>query len=162
MVVGSMAVMVYGEPRMTHDLDLVVDIPPQDAEKIETLFPAGEFYCPPLEFLRSEIVRQGQFNLIHNESGLKIDVIIRKQTDHAICEFGRKRKVPFWQGSEVYIASAEDIVIKKLEFFRLGGSEKHIRDIRGILAETEVDAAYLQEWVSRLGLAEQWLKVNAN
>jgi hypothetical protein len=159
MVVGSIASMVYGEPRLTHDLDLVIDILPADASKLEALFPSDEFYCPPPEVIRSELVHRGQFNLIHPESGLKVDVIIRKNTKHAIQEFKRRKKIPFWQGSEVYIASPEDIILKKLDYYREGGSEKHLKDIRGILVETKVDQQYLDEWIEELTLNKEWKQV---
>jgi len=161
MVVGSMASMVYGEPRMTHDLDVVVNILPKDAHTLETLFPPSEYYCPPLEVMQSEVVHQGQFNLIHQESGLKIDLVIRKNTEHAISEFARRRKMPFWNGSEAFLASPEDIVIKKLDFYRQGGSEKHLRDIRGILSETPLDENYLSRWISVLGLEREWAHVSS-
>jgi hypothetical protein len=159
MVVGSIAAMIYGEPRLTHDMDLVIDVLPQHATKLEKLFPIEEFYCPPLEVLASEIIHRGQFNLIHPSTGLKIDFMVRKDSQHGRCEFARRRKAPFWEGCEVYIASSEDVIIKKLDFYREGGSEKHIRDIRGILAGTHTDQAYLSEWISKLGLTEQWKKV---
>src|SRR5262245_29671237 len=125
MVVGSMASMTYGEPRMTHDLDLVVDLLSKDALKIETIFPANDFYCPPPEILQSEVVRRGQFKLIHHETGLKIDMVIRKESEHAICEFDRRQKVALMQGFEVYMATPEDVIIKKLDFYRMSESEKH-------------------------------------
>ena len=156
MIVGSMASMLYGEPRMTHDVDLVVDLAPAAAKQMEQLFAEEEFYCPPLEILQSEIVHRGQFNLIHHQSGLKIDLVIRKNTDHARLEFARRRKLVLWGNVEAYFASPEDVIIKKLEYFREGGSEKHVKDIRGILAETKVDAAYLQEWVAKLRLDDAW------
>lgn len=159
MVVGSMASTVYGEPRMTHDMDLVIQISARDASKLEAIFSSEKFYCPPLEILRSEIVHHGQFNLIHHESGLKIDIMICKQTEHAISEFNRRCKVAFWNGNEVYLASPEDIIIKKLDFFRQGGSEKHLKDIRGILAETPIDSTYLDHWILKLGLKQEWEQI---
>lgn len=160
MVVGSVASMVYGEPRMTHDMDLVLDILPDNVEKLETLFPIEEFYCPPLAVLQSEVIHRGQFNLIHQGTGIKIDIIIRKNTEHAREEFKRRQKVPFWQGSEVYLATPEDVILKKLCFFREGGSEKHLKDIRGILAESKnIDKKYLQEWIGRLNLKPEWEKL---
>ena len=159
MVVGSIAAMVYGEPRMTHDLDLVVDILPRDAKKIETLFPLEDFYCPPLEVLNSEIVHRGQFNLMHHESGLKIDLMVRKATPHSVEEFSRRQKVPFWQGVNVYLASPEDVIIKKLAFYREGGSEKHLKDIRGIMAETPLDEKYFQYWIEELSLQKEFAKL---
>lgn len=159
MVVGSVASMVYGEPRMTHDMDLVIDVLPQSASKIEALFPIEEFYCPPIEVLKAEVVERGQFNLIHQGTGIKIDMMIRKNSDHGQTEFERRQKVPFWQNTEVYIATPEDIIIKKLSFYREGQSEKHIKDIRGVLAETSVDEVYLQSWIEKLGLSKEWSKI---
>ncbi len=159
MVVGSLSSIVYGEPRMTKDMDIVVDVPAQDANKFQTLFPFEGFYCPPAEILNAEIAGRGQFNLIHHASGLKIDVMVRKKSPHAIEEFKRRNKVSFWQGFEAYIASPEDVILKKLEFYREGGSEKHVTDIRGILTNTEVDRTYLDAWIGKLGLAEAWAKV---
>ena len=159
MVVGSIASMMYGEVRLTHDMDMVIDILPVDIKKIETLFPLSEFYCPPLEVLKSEMASRGQFNLIHHQTGLKIDVVIRKATAHAVEEFGRRSKKLFWQDAEVYVASPEDVILKKLDFFREGGSDKHLRDIRGILAETQVDRRYLDLWIGKLGLMGEWGKV---
>ena len=156
MIVGSVAAMVYGEPRMTHDMDLVLDILPQDASKLETLFPLEDFYCPPIEVLSSEITHRGQFNLIHHGTGIKIDIMIRKNTEHARTEFKRKNKVPFWQGSEVFLATPEDVIIKKLSYYREGGSEKHLKDIRGIMAESKVDKTYLDKWIQTLNLSNEW------
>ncbi len=159
MVVGSLSSIVYGEPRMTKDMDIVIDVPVQDSSKFEFYFPFQGFYCPPADILKDEVINRGQFNLVHHESGLKIDVIIRKQSPHAIEEFNRRKKISFWKGFEAYIASPEDVIIKKLDYYREGGSEKHITDIRGILASSELDRAYLENWISNLGLLEQWKKI---
>ena len=160
MIVGSLASMVYGEARLTRDMDLVVDIQPQDAHKFETLFPLNDFYCPPSEILRSEVIHRGQFNLIHHESGLKVDILIRKDSPHSKLEFTRRRKLPFWEGAEAYIASPEDVIIKKLSYFREGGSDKHLKDIRGILSETPLDQNYLQHWIADLRLEKEWIQVS--
>lgn len=115
---------------------------------------------PPSEILKDEIINRGQFNLIHHESGLKIDVMIRKQSPHAIEEFKRRKKLSFWKGFEAYVASPEDVIIKKLDFYRMGVSEKHITDIRGILANSTVDQEYLNRWIQILGLSQYWSKVS--
>jgi hypothetical protein len=159
MVVGSVASMIYGEARLTRDMDLVIDILPSDAKKLESLFPVEQFYCPPLEVMQAEIVHRGQFNLIHHDTGLKIDLMVRKATEHSVTEFERRQKTPFWEGHEAYVASPEDVILKKLDFFRQGGSEKHLHDIRGMLAETPMDEAYLHSWIEKLGLAKEWGRV---
>lgn len=161
MIVGSIASMTYGEPRMTHDLDLVVQVLPKDASKFEQIFPEDEYYCPPEEIVKPEILRCGQFNLIHHETGLKIDLVIRKNSEHAKTEFSRRKKITLWQGAEAYMASPEDVILKKLEYFREGGSQKHLQDIRGILAQTEIDEPYLQGWIAKLGLQKEWAQASS-
>lgn len=96
--------------------------------------------------------------MIHHESGLKIDIMLRKLPEHSVEEFGRRKKVEFWNGFEAFVASPEDIIIKKLEFYRMGGSEKHLTDIRGIVAETPLDDKYLSGWIAKLGLHQEWKK----
>jgi len=161
MVVGSVASIIYGEPRMTKDMDLVVAISPMHARSFDKLFPNTEYYCPPPEVIRDEIVRQGQFNLVHHKSGLKIDIMIQKSTAHARTEFERRQLVDIMGNIHAYFARPEDIIIKKLEYFREGESEKHLTDIRGILANTTVDDNYLSAWIATLNLSVFWDKARS-
>lgn len=160
MIVGSVASIVYGEPRLTKDMNVVVDIAPGTVADFCRTFSSDEFYCPPIEVIRDEVVRRGQFNLIHQLSGLKIDLVVRKDTEHAKTEFSRRRKIPLGEGFEAYIAAPEDVILKKLAYYREGGSEKHLLDIRGILSQTEIDKQYFAEWLAKLMLQEMWAKVN--
>jgi hypothetical protein len=158
MVVGSIASSVYGDPRLTHDLDIVVKLELEDAGIFERIFPENEYYCPPTDVIAQEIKKSGQFNLIHHESGYKMDVILVRKVLHDTEEFKRRQKVPFWKGQSVFMATPEDIIIKKLEFYRKGGSEKHLRDIASILRHTEVDNPYLDKWIATLALQNEWKK----
>ncbi len=157
-LVGSLAAMYYSRPRFTNDIDLVVKIRPQQIKNFESYFPIEDYYCPPFEVIRDEVLRMGSFNLIHQATGIKIDLIVQKATEFYSSEFSRKKKVLLLPGFEANIGSAEDIIIKKLEFYKEGGSEKHIQDIREILAETQVDETYIAEWALKLGLTIQWNK----
>ncbi|MBF0367164.1 MAG: hypothetical protein HQK50_16430 [Oligoflexia bacterium] len=159
MVVGSVASTIYGEPRLTHDMDIVIDIAYDDCEKLFNTFNIEDYYCPPLEVLKHETKNHGQFNLIHLESNLKIDCIIRKRNKHAIEEFSRRVQTPFTANITIFIATAEDIIIKKLDYYRQGRSEKHLHDIRGILTETPIDKEYLHKWIRELGLISEWSNV---
>jgi hypothetical protein len=159
MVVGSIASMVYGEPRLTRDMDIVIDVGAEDAQKFEQLFKQPEYYCPPIEIISDEIQNRGQFNLLHISSGLKIDVIIKKVTAFDNSRFSRVMRTELWEGFSANLASPEDIIIKKLEYYREGGSEKHIRDIRGIISNTEIDKSYLEEWIAKLHLQNEWSKI---
>ena len=135
-IVGSIASMIYGEPRLTRDMDIVLDIHPSDAQNFSQLFLQPDFYCPPSEVLNDEIRNKGQFNLLHPATGLKIDVMVKKNTPFDSGRFARSQKIEIWPGFFAQIASPEDVIIKKLEFYRDGQSEKHLRDIAGIITNT--------------------------
>lgn len=158
-LVGSIATMYYGRPRFTKDVDLVVRIKARQVAQLEKLFPIEDYYCPPNEILHDEVLRRGSFNLIHQNTGIKVDIVIDKETDFYISEFSRRKKLQIAPGVEVFIASPEDLILKKLDFYREGQSEKHLLDILDILVHIEVDEAYLRDWVEKLNLTEQWKKV---
>ncbi|MBN8537602.1 MAG: hypothetical protein J0M15_11160 [Deltaproteobacteria bacterium] len=158
-MVGSMATMYYGQPRFTRDLDLVARLRARQVLGFEKLFPLSEFYCPPIELIQDEVQRKGSFNLIHQESGIKVDLVIDKETEFYISEFARRKKVKISEDLQVYLASPEDLIIKKLDFYREGESEKHLSDIRDILMNVAVDEEYLQHWIKKMGLVNEWNKV---
>ena len=155
-LVGSLAAMYYSRPRFTNDIDLVAQIKAVQIKDFEAHFPLQDYYCPPFEIIRDEVLRMGAFNLIHQTTGIKIDIVLQKNTEHSKSEFLRRKKITLLPGLEAYLASPEDIILKKLDYFRTGGSEKHLHDIREILAETSIDNTYLASWVARLHLEESW------
>jgi hypothetical protein len=158
-LVGSMASMYYGRPRFTRDVDLVARIKSRQVHQIEELFPLNEYYCPPKEILQDEVSRKGSFNLIHHKSGIKIDIVLDQETEFYRSEFERRKQIELAPGLEVFIASAEDVILKKLDYYREGESEKHLIDIREIVMTTKIDEEYLKIWVEELGLRVQWAKI---
>ena len=92
MLSGSMAMNYYAQPRMTRDLDVVVELTAADAGRVTALF-ARDFYCDP-DTIRDAIAHQGMFNLIHTERVVKVDCIVRKDTLYRRTEFNRRRSVP--------------------------------------------------------------------
>jgi len=78
MVSGSVAVIIYGEPRLTHDVDLIVVLDREHIARLPEVFPPAEFYCPPTEVIAVEVAREqrGHFNIIHHETGFKADVYL--------------------------------------------------------------------------------------
>lgn len=157
LVTGSVASMAYGEPRLTNDVDVVAGIREPDIPGLLAAFPAGDFYLSE-DAIREAIQRQGQFNIIHPGSGLKVDVIVRKDTPFDRSRFARTRIVRPAESYAAVFASAEDVIIKKMEYYREGGSEKHLRDITGMLkvSRDEIDQTYIAEWADRLGLRDIW------
>ena len=157
LITGSVAAMAYGESRLTNDIDIVADIKEEHIPGLLDAFPVQEFYISE-EMIRNAIRYKGQFNIIHPESGLKIDVIIKKNTPFDDCRFKRIHRI---YPAETYLAnfsSPEDVIIKKMEFYKEGGSEKHLRDITGILKISGdiIDTDYIIQWADRLGVRNIW------
>lgn len=148
MLTGSFAMNYYAQPRMTRDLDVVVELKAQDADHIVRLF-AGEYYVSS-EAVRAAIAHESSFNLIHQESVIKVDCIVRKKSAYRQLEFERRRQIKI-QDFTTWIVSKEDLIISKLYWARDSHSETQLRDVRNLLA-TEHDAAYLEHWAKELGL----------
>ena len=111
--------------------------------------------------MREAITRRGQFNIIHPASGLKIDFILKKDTPYDRIQFERRQRQPLIPGRDAYFARPEDVILYKMLYFPEGGSERHLRDIAGMLriSGTEIDTAYVAEWSERLGLNDIWKSV---
>jgi hypothetical protein len=163
MVTGSIAGIVYGEPRVTHDVDLVVELHVARIESFITLFPLDRFYCPPEAVIRSEVQREtrGHFNLICHANGYKADIYpIGRDPLHAWA-MGIRRCVEIG-GIEVWLAPPEYVILRKLQFYQEGGSDKHLRDIRNMLemSASLIDQGELEARIAQLGLAAVWAKVS--
>ena len=160
LVTGSVASMAYGEPRLTNDIDVVTGIREEHIPGLLAAFPTDLFYLSE-DAIREAIRIRGQFNIIHPGSGLKVDVMIRKETPFDRSRFARVRMIRPAESYEAAFASPEDVIIKKMEFYREGASDKHLRDITGILKVSgeEIDEAYIADWADRLGLGSIWRSI---
>lgn len=157
-VTGSVAAMIYGEPRFTNDVDLVVLLDAQQAARLPEVFPMAEFYCPPEEAIRAEMSRpRGQFNLIHHETGFKADLYLCGNDPLNQWGLENARRVEY-AGEEICLAPPELVILKKLEFFREGRSQKHLRDILSMLevSREKINLAELARWIRERGLEEEW------
>ena len=162
LVSGSVAAILYGEPRLTHDVDFVVHLRVADLDHMIQVFPAPEFYVPPREVMIEEMQRQqgGSFNIIHADTGFKADLYLTGREDLHAWAFRNARRMDYC-GEPVVVAPPEYVIVRKLEYYREGGSDKHVRDIRSMLAVSgeEIDRAALQDWIARRGLEEVWQRV---
>jgi len=161
MVCGSVAAILYGEPRMTNDMDVVIAVLPHRAHEFFQMFHSSGFYCPPVEVLEQEFRVRGQFNLLHDDTGVRVDCIVLKDAPFSCEEFRRRQRVPFTETQDASLARPEDVILGKLQYYKEGKSEKHLTDIRGILrvSADQIDRAYLDGWTERLHLEAEWLKV---
>lgn len=162
MVTGSVASMAYGTQRLTNDVDIVVVLKREDAARLHEAFPFSDFYCPPIEVIRTEMARsqRGQFNLLHHDTGFKADLYLAGNDPLNAWGFQRAQRIEFL-GEEIVVSPPELVILRKLEFFREGGSEKHVVDICAMLdvSREKMDFAFLEEMVRERGLQEAWARV---
>jgi len=160
LLVGSLASGVYGEPRLTHDIDVVIELRPDQVSRLCDAFPAPEYYVSQ-QAAREAVAMNGQFNVIHPASGNKIDFVIARQDAWGRSQVSRRRRELILPDRPGYTAAPEDVILGKLWYYHEGGSEKHLRDIAGMLqvSAAEIDKGYIDNWARQLGLTEEWQAV---
>ena len=160
MVVGSFASSFHGVPRSSHDLDLVIDPQPESLRRFLADLPHAEYYTDA-DAAVDALNRRSQFNVIDMATAWKADLIVRKARPFSVEEM-RRRIEGDLLGARVFVASAEDTLIPKLEWAKQGGgSELQLRDVSGILQlrGNELDTVYIDRWVTELGLEDYWRRV---
>ncbi len=157
LVTGSIATIAYGEARFTNDVDIVADLKSVHVDSLCAAFAGPAYYCSRTA-VEDAIRRRFQFNVIHPASGLKIDFIVPKDNAFNRSRLSRGQMISTEEaGHQARFASPEDVILKKLEYFREGGSDKHVRDIKGVLLvqADAIDLDYLGEWAEYLGVIDQ-------
>jgi hypothetical protein len=159
-ITGAIASIAYGEPRLTNDIDVVAKIEVGYIGKLIECFPEQEYYMDS-DVIREAIKHKHQFNIIHPASGLKIDIMISKGDAFDTSRFKRIKRLRSLEDTEANFASPEDVIIKKMEYYKDGASEKHIRDILGMLkiSDEMIDREYISSWAKRLNLQSIWKSI---
>lgn len=148
MLTGSMAMNYYAIPRMTRDIDMVVEISSQDSATIVKIFSPD--YILSRDAVEDAVYRQGMFNMIHGESVIKVDFIVRKSSEYRRMEFSRRILVKI-ADFQAYLVSKEDLILSKLDWAKESRSEMQLTDVKNILA-TGFDGDYLNHWALKLCL----------
>jgi hypothetical protein len=159
MLAGSFASSHHGAPRATQDIDVVID--PTFASLDRFLdFLKGEDIYFDVDVARDEFKRRGQFNVIDGTTAWKVDVIFRKARPFSKEEMSRRAPAVVL-GVKVFVATAEDTILAKLEWAKLGESERQLRDVRSLLeAKGEaLDRGYIERWLDDLGVRELWDRI---
>lgn len=159
MIGGSVAAIAYGEPRLTLDMDVVIDLTPKQAHLLAKSF--GPEYYVSLESIIDAITNQGHFNIIQSECGIKIDFYILKQDEYNRGQFQRRKRESFDKNRQAIFSSPEDIILKKLEWYKMGKSQKHLTDIAGIIkvSRDKINFDYIDKWASQIGVADIWQRL---
>ena len=143
-IVGSFASAAWGEPRFTQDIDIAVQLPEEQLDPLLAELPNSQFYVSRSAALDG--IRLGRtFNAIHISSGNKIDFMVLGDSAWARAQMERRRQLEIAPGVLAFVASPDDVIIGKLVYFREGGSDKHLRDIAGMLriSRADVDRNYV-------------------
>lgn len=153
MVTGSIASGHYGHPRMTRDIDVVVQLEPTDACRLAAAL-GDEFAADP-DALRAALSRRGMFNVIHREAVVKVDLVVRKDTAYRIEEFERRRLVDV-DGHPLWMVSPKDLILSKLVWAKDSRSELQLRDVRSVLRlqRPTLDRLYLERWAANLSVRD--------
>lgn len=161
-LVGGLAAIAYGRPRLTLDADMVIALRPEHVSALEAAFSPEDFYLPPREVLLTEMEREarGHFNILHQHSALRADCYLPGKSPLARWELAHRHRLEGPWGS-AWFSPPEAVIVHKLLFYREGRSEKHLDDIRAMLdADAVPEPTVLQEWIVRLGLDAEWRIVN--
>lgn len=148
MLTGSMAMNYYAQPRMTRDIDVVIAIASDDVDRVAALFRPD--YHVSEESIRESLAHESSFNLIHQESVIKVDCIIRKSSEYRKTEFERRQRISV-RDFTTFIVSKEDLIISKLSWAKDSHSEIQLGDVRNLLG-TGYDAKYVARWTRELEL----------
>jgi hypothetical protein len=160
-VVGSFASGVWGEPRMTRDIDVVLRLDPQGIEKFCSIYSDDQFYLSRVA-IEEAVSLHRPFNVIHLDSGNKVDfIVIGDGVDNGgwnDLQLSRRIEIELAEGITGYVAAPEDVILGKLIYFKDGGSDKHLRDIAGILkiSDEMVDRDYITKHARQLQVLDIW------
>ena len=152
MLTGSMALNFYTNPRMTRDIDVVIEVKREDASRLMDLF--GPDYYISREAVRESLANESMFNVVHNESLIKVDCIVRKRGRFRQNEFDRRQRVVI-EDFETSIVSKEDLILSKLFWAKDSHSEFQLRDVKNLLS-TGCDRDYIERWTDELGVDNLW------
>ena len=152
MISGSIAANSYSIPRMTRDIDIVIELKEDIIDKFIALF-ENDFYINK-EMIANEVSQKGMFNLIYNRYVIKIDFIIKKSSEYHDAEFSNRKQVSI-DRCPMWIVSAEDLVISKLLWAKESHSEMQLKDVANLMETVDdLDSKYISNWVRKLGLQQ--------
>lgn len=159
MLTGSLAAAYYASPRATRDVDIVIEVTPEEVDELVRSLDEAALYVDR-ETARQAVHQRGQFNAIDPASGWKVDWIVRRDRPFSREEFERRRRVEMLD-LELRVVSPEDLIVAKLEWAQKGASELQLRDAREILAQQgpHLDRAYIERWIGELGLELEWRRL---
>lgn len=159
-ITGSVASFVYGEPRYTRDIDVVILVPIGRVDDLADAFPMPDYLCDR-ESLRQLVESTGMVNMLHIPTGEKIDLISREDSDFNESRFAHVRQYEVEEGVVAKFSAPEHLIVKKMDFYRIGRSPKHLQDIAGMLNQqgAKLNQSLIDVWARRLGVTDIWQSI---
>ena len=151
MLVGSMALVHYAIPRATVDIDIVLEISPDNIENFIAEF-ENDYYIP-INRARQAARQKGMFNILNNQTILKIDCVALKDEEFDRNAFSRRLKVNYTGEFEVSIISREDLILSKLKWAKNTKSERQLLDVASVI-RNGFDKVYVEHWAKKIGVEE--------
>jgi len=149
MLSGSLALNAYSIPRMSLDIDIIIELNEENMNDFFGIF-KSDYYIDRVT-VKEETKRRGMFNVIDHKTGFKVDFILKKETEYRNFEFARRRREPI-ADFQVWIVSPEDLIISKIDWIQQFQSDKQLSDIHNLLAIPGLEMNYIASWCKKLHL----------
>lgn len=154
LVTGGMAVLVWGRPRFTADIDIVVELKSENIDKLTSaLSILGKASYIDKNMVKDALKHGGEFNFIHGETGIKVDFWVVKKQEFELSRLTRRIAKNILK-QKVYFISPEDLILSKLRWYKKNQSSRHVEDAESVLkiSGKKLDMAYLRRWAKKLGI----------
>jgi hypothetical protein len=158
MVTGAIALAYYLDPRQTRDID-IVELQLDDSDRVVDLF-SPDFYCDS-EAVRRAISQRRLFNIIHLERIVKVDLIVRKADPYSKAAMERRHRGPRGAG-DIWIATAEDLLLAKLQWVKIGDSHRQLVDLKELIEKVSLDWDYVERWAEELNVSRLLGRLRGN
>lgn len=158
LITGGMAVLIWGRPRFTADIDVVVEIGPSDTKGlVKALRNLGRAGYIDEDIVNDAVKKGGEFNFIDGTTGVKVDFWISSNDTFDLSRFERRTAKEI-SGQKIYFASPEDLILSKLKWYKESGSDRHLEDAESVLkiSGTDLDMTYLEKWTKKLGVEDNF------
>ena len=161
MITGGVASVIYGDPRFTRDVDVVLELRPSNVPRLVGAFQDEAYYLPPAEVLEEEAARSpgGHFNIIHRDTALRADIYVAGDDPLHAWGFVKRQRIRF-ADLGLWVAPLEYVVLRKLQYYRDSQSDRHLRDIAMMLRISGdlVDSDAMEGWLAELNLRDVYVE----
>ena len=162
MLTGSTVSSLQGQPRSTHDIDVIVEMSAAAAKRLTAMFPEPQFYLTDIA-IREALAHRSMFSILDTTTGDKIDLWMLTDEPFNQSRFSRRQSINLF-GMNICVSQREDTILQKLRWAQMcGGSEKHFRDALRVyeVGRAAIDEAYVDQWAERLNVSDDWRRLKA-